>query len=365
MQTEINLSEAVTFVPNKHLPIYNWFYYKEGYAKDLIVWLIEKYKIQGIVLDPFCGSGTTLLACKELGLDSLGYDVSPLAVLASKVKTRNYDLNELYTEWNALKKEKIEFTGNISKERWLRRLFIRSELEKIIGFHERILKIKNEKIQDFFRLALISSVDQCMLAEKRGGSLRLNKHKYVKPIQRVFEKKVQSMLNDLEKQKIKFELEPRVFESDARTQKLEGEFIDAVITSPPYLNKIEYTTVYKAELGLFFKGQETRLRAFVGEEKFKAETESELPLVAQAYFKDMKKVLEQIFEGMKPKGKAFFVLAGGCFPSCTIEADERLAEIGAEIGFKVLEIIECRKIDCYRHSGEKATVRESIVLFEK
>ena len=262
---EINLSEAVTFVPNKHLPVYNWFYYKEGFAKDLVDWLIEKYKITGTVLDPFCGSGTTLLACKEKKIDSLGLDVSPLAVLASKVKTRNYDTQELEDCWNKLKKESERISTHLPKERWVRRLFIRNELEKMLGLDEQILEMKNEKVRDFFRLALISSVDQCMLAEKRGGSLRLNKRKYVRPIQKVFEKKVQVMLNDLEKTKNDFELEPRVFENDARIQKIEGEFIDAVITSPPYLNKIEYTSVYKMELGLFFGAQETKLRAHIAD----------------------------------------------------------------------------------------------------
>ena len=45
----------------------------------------------GPVLDPFCGSGTTLVECQAMGIASYGIDVNPIAVLVSKVKTNPPD----------------------------------------------------------------------------------------------------------------------------------------------------------------------------------------------------------------------------------------------------------------------------------
>ena len=43
--------------------------------------------VDGPVLDPFCGSGTTLVECQAKGIASFGIDVNPIAALISKVKT--------------------------------------------------------------------------------------------------------------------------------------------------------------------------------------------------------------------------------------------------------------------------------------
>ncbi len=40
-----------------------------------------------LILDPFCGTGTTLVECKKLGIDSVGIDANPASVLASQAKT--------------------------------------------------------------------------------------------------------------------------------------------------------------------------------------------------------------------------------------------------------------------------------------
>ena len=49
-------------------------------------------------MDPFCGGGTTLLACKELGINSNGFDILPFSVFLSNVKTREYNLEKLLIE---------------------------------------------------------------------------------------------------------------------------------------------------------------------------------------------------------------------------------------------------------------------------
>ena len=61
------------------------------------------FKEGGIILDPFMGSGTTLVQCSELGLHSIGIDVSDFNCLISKVKLDEYDMQALsHTAKNAL-----------------------------------------------------------------------------------------------------------------------------------------------------------------------------------------------------------------------------------------------------------------------
>ena len=48
-----------------------------------------------IILDPFCGSGTTLIQANELGLDSIGVDISRFNCLISECKIKKYNINKL------------------------------------------------------------------------------------------------------------------------------------------------------------------------------------------------------------------------------------------------------------------------------
>ena len=92
-----NLKDLVTFVPNKNESIHNWFYYKEGYSKELIEWLVKEYKLTGPIYDPFAGVGTTLLVAKNLGISAIGTDVSP-NIIHLQCENRNYDTSILKEE---------------------------------------------------------------------------------------------------------------------------------------------------------------------------------------------------------------------------------------------------------------------------
>src|SRR3989442_3643378 len=77
----------VSFQANKARAIYRWFKYKEAFSAGLIEYLLNKYRIaNGILLDPFAGSGTALFAAGGLGMKAEGIELLPLGrtVIATK-----------------------------------------------------------------------------------------------------------------------------------------------------------------------------------------------------------------------------------------------------------------------------------------
>lgn len=64
-----------------------------------------------IVLDPFCGSGTTLVQANELGMHGIGVDVSSFNALISNVKTNKYNLVDLYAEVRKITSALREFVS--------------------------------------------------------------------------------------------------------------------------------------------------------------------------------------------------------------------------------------------------------------
>lgn len=69
--------------------VHGWYQFVLGYPDHLIVDMLELLQADddSVVLDPFCGTGTTLVECKKLGISAVGIDANPASAFASRVKT--------------------------------------------------------------------------------------------------------------------------------------------------------------------------------------------------------------------------------------------------------------------------------------
>jgi hypothetical protein len=74
--------------------VHGWYQFVLGYPDHLVPEMLERFgaSSDSVVLDPFCGTGTTLVECKKMGIASVGIDANPASVLASQVKT-DWDLD--------------------------------------------------------------------------------------------------------------------------------------------------------------------------------------------------------------------------------------------------------------------------------
>ena len=79
-------------------PIQRWYPYREGYSTELVTSFIENLNIKGTVLDPFSGSGTTLLAARQSRLDSVGIEVNPISVLVAESENEYYNNTDINDE---------------------------------------------------------------------------------------------------------------------------------------------------------------------------------------------------------------------------------------------------------------------------
>ncbi|MEM4598682.1 MAG: DNA methyltransferase [Candidatus Diapherotrites archaeon] len=356
------IADWVTFKKNFEHPIHDWFYFKEGFSKELVDWIMDVFGLKGPIYDPFCGCGTTLLAAKQRNIVSYGLDISPLAVLISKVKTRNYDVEKLRGSIAICKREAPSL--EIQNKKIFKKYFSSENIEDICMIKQNIKSIPDEKIRDFFMLALMDSATKVALVKKQGRSLRRIKRRPL-PIRKIFFEKVEKMVGDLSNCTATGP-EPKVIEGDARYFALR-EKANAIITSPPYLGKEEYAKVYKIELGLFLE-QAPKLQTYFGEirEIPKTGKYEEMPIEAKAYFLDMEKAIEKMHESLEKGGLAFIVVAGGCLPNAVIESDEIIEQIAENAGFAKVDRILARKVPCMRDRTKfVGKTRESILVLEK
>jgi len=387
----------VTFEGAKHKPVYNWFHYKEGFSPQLVWGLLDEMGLgEGArVIDPFCGTGTTLLACRERNVSSLGVDVLPLSVYVSNTKLQcDYDMELLAEQIRRLLSAKYDR----KKRRWpeirffnVKKAMSRYAYSDILFYREKIMEVEEEDIRNFLFLGLLSIVIGCSNIKKDGGVLKIKKREHVPPVTVLLKNRLKKMYADLQKGGLECGAEAKAVLGDARDLPVDDELFDGCISSPPYLNWVDYTKVYALELSLLLSsGRELRrlrkqtLKSHVGSGgggankvdspllyglmdalEIKGDTRKN-PQVVLDYFTDLASCLSSLYNSLREGAKVAFVLSNTCLPSQTIDVDLITAEISENQGFNVKKILVSNTRWCDVHGIIKERpVRESIVLCEK
>lgn len=395
--------QLVTYVPNKAIPIYNWFKFKEGFSRQLAINLLTKFGLQNgaAVYDPFAGCGTTLLACKEKGLTAIGTDMLPVAVFVSQVKITDWPNHD--TLLHAIEKLfAIPFKTPVSALPQIRIIdlaFPAEVQEQILFFKEQIDTFK-QPIRDFLLLGLLTILESVSRTSKDGQFLRLV-DKSLPEVRDVLRKVLISMINDLATMRTFKTTTPgkaRVMVGDARELCLPKNFhgtVDAIITSPPYLNRYDYSRSYALELCLLnvkshqdmVAVRHSLLRSHIESREHenkkinlpaleevlaqlhqKELNNERLPIMVQGYFEDMNLVIKNMSTYLKPGGKVALVVANAQFAGESIPTDLLLSELAAQHG------LETEAIWITRYKGNSSQqmaiygrrpVRESIVFWKK
>jgi len=115
--------------------------YKGRFYPQLVKSLINYSNLENnsIILDPFCGSGTTLIESYLLGYDAIGIDLNPLACLISKTK-----VNSMEIELEDLKKEKMKVFNQIKKQFEKNRLKIFNNNQNLNSFLNESKNVSNK-----------------------------------------------------------------------------------------------------------------------------------------------------------------------------------------------------------------------------
>jgi len=389
--------ELVTFAQNKKEPVYNWFYYKEGFSRDLVWNLLKEMRIpkDSLILDPFCGTGTTLLAAKQAGCDSIGTDVLPLGVFVANTKLQEgYDLESLRKAIQEITSEKF----GQAKSSWadpgfidMRKAFSRYARNDILFFRDRISEVEDEKIRNFLMLGLLSIVSEASNTKKDGGVIRVVQKRHLPPVRYLLRNRLKRMYKDV-KRMTPTNKSAEALLGDARKLPFDEGSADACITSPPYLNYVDYTKLYGLELSLLLGSsremldlRKRSLRSHVGAEYKKREglnserldetlenlrgetiASGKFPEVLTGYFEDMFMCLESLYPVMKEGGIAAYVVGNTCLPGITVDVDLILAELSEQAGFTAKRVLVANARWCdVAGIRKERPVRESIVVLEK
>jgi SAM-dependent methyltransferase len=251
-------------------------------------------KAQLRVLDPMAGSGTVLAVARANGHRAFGVDLDPLAVLLAGVWTRTVDpeevndkaaavLDRAQTAFRSLPTGQAYPAGSDAKTReFIRYWFDDYVRRQLAALAASVASVRNEATRD----ALWCGFSRLIITKNAGASLAMDlshsrphkefDHAPVKPFKR-FLTAVQTVVSNCP-QRGKDPVGPLATarHGDARKLDIPSGSIDLVLTSPPYLNAIDYMRCSKFSL-VWMGYNVDRLREIRGE-SIGAEASSKLAM---------------------------------------------------------------------------------------
>lgn len=346
------------------------------------VFLKEYFKKGDYVLDPFMGSGTTLIESNILGINSMGVEISEFNCLITRMKTNKYNILEAGSEikdvlFNTKKfsdslnrgKRRLTFLDNNfkkykTKSEYLNTWFSDKALQEILFYKN---QIKNCKNQDLLKIILSRAARSARLithfdlarpkkpirekywcikhrreCQPIDEAMKFINHYSWDTIRRI--KEFESLRTDA---KIK------IIQGDSRTidfnrvEGYKGGKFDGIFTSPPYLGLIDYHDQHKYAYELF--GFQDNSDKEIG-----PASKGKSINAKEEYKKGIVEVFQNMNKYLKPKAKIFVVVN---------DRDNLYPLVAEECNYEIKEIFHRPVL--MRTERDNARFSESIYYFIK
>lgn len=360
---------------------HNYYTYPAKFIPQLASRLIKKYSNEyDTVVDPFMGSGTSIVESLINNRYSFGADINEIAYLISKVKTTPIDIKLLEKEYNLLSNKLLE-NKNLND--------LIEKSKKIVPDNERIdywfkpkqkqdlsiilyliYEIDNIDIRDFYLVAFSQILKTVSIWLQKSIKPTRDFNKKDKDVYSLFLTQAKKMIKRHNLYNLM--LDKKMFENineyrniicgDSRSLPFENEEADFIVTSPPYVTSYEYADLH--QLPSLWFGYLNNLndfrKKFIGsgckkntEDIDNSDLKSEIAVEIIKNFKEGSKkhieiknyyldMLESFIEMkriLKYKGKVAIVIGNTQFKNIDILNAEVFCEQMNNIGFKTCSII--------------------------
>lgn len=393
-----DLATAATSRDLATAPRHWWFYFPHSYSYRLVDAILDFWDLppDATVADNFAGSGTTLLVARQRGLSALGFDLSPLAILASAAKVASYDDAKLQRAFQRVLAAAPAELPRVPHR--LARAFTDPELREMFAL---LLPIRSLRAaRPFFMVALLSAMGEFSRAVPDGGWFRWREWPDRSTEMRdAFKATASRMMADVQALNWpRGEREVTVRRADARRLPIGSACVDGLITSPPYANRHDYSRVFHIELLLLGeaetdvarlrhqsirshveakppRGLKSSLEAYNPpaplKEAFRAlpsTIENRVLRFLQGYFEDIYLSLVEVARILQPGGRAAYVVGNVRHGGVMIPVDEITVDLASAAGldFETAWVMRERGNAAQQMGryGRQAS-RESVVLLSK
>lgn len=265
------------------------------YVSRVPAWALEQFADENsVVLDPFCGSGTTLVEALSRTREAVGVDCDPLACLIARAKTTSVCPAKLRDLSGDLRRAAVVTPNNLTLpmadivnfNHW----FSTASWGTLQGLLKGIVSLRCTEEEKTFFLAVFSSVvrrvsnaDDQTQKTYVSGTLKKSPPEVAPTFWKALDKAVCG-LEEMEKLRLPG-ASTRIERGDAGDIPLPSNSVDLIVTSPPYLDSVDYMYNFMLEyfwlgplLGVSSRKQFNSMRrAVTGAKNPKREVDTSLP----------------------------------------------------------------------------------------
>jgi len=271
-------------------PAHDWYRFVLSFPPHLVRKYLERLEVKSnqTVLDPFCGTGTTLVECKKLGIASVGIEAHPMAHFAATTKTdwtpnpdallahatqvaktaRGRFAAQGLDDLSTAPQPRCSASNLLSlpaesQSLMLARSISPLPLHKTLVLLDCLAADLNPSLRSHERLALAQALITAVGNLHFGPEVGIGKVKADSPVVAPWLQRVERIAADLRSLQSRAAVPATVLLSDARAipNTISPRSIDAVFTSPPYPNEKDYTRTTRLEsviLGFINNKEELR-----------------------------------------------------------------------------------------------------------
>ncbi len=361
---------------------HGYYTYPAKFIPQLVSRLINELSFEDdIIIDPFMGSGTTIVESivnKRIGI---GTDINDIAYLLAKVKTTPIEPFALIEEFNKIKLDLLHrlngqynFFSNQSanllpQNERIDYWFLPEQKQKLSIIFTRILEITNKDIRDFFLVSFAQILKSCSIWMQKSVKPTRDKNKKMYNPLLLFLNQANKMVrknndfNEILDKQIKENIDDyrKISCEDSRNLPCEDGVSSLIITSPPYVTSYEYADLHqlpslwfgylgdlaefrKKFIGSAYKSKESiDLKSSLAEEIINKLGNNKKGREVKNYFADMLESFIEMKRVLKIGGKACIVIGNTQFKGVDILNAEVFQEQFENIGFKTYNVIH-RKI---------------------
>lgn len=394
MMGRLNEDDILSIVINSEDTTYlshNYHPFPAKFIPGLPSFLIKNFSSPGdLVLDPFCGSGTTLVEAKLLNRDAVGIDVHPIAVLMSRVKTNPLSNGEIEdiksliekveaicSSYRHIKTSQKSLFFEQPKEledyvKWIPKFpgrdhWFKEEVLDELAIIKSVIKEGNlsEEAQEYLLLGLSAIIVQVSNQEGETRYAAIKKNIEAGQVFDLFIKKIQDMNSRmLEFKKKASNSKISVIWGDLRSLTGIGDRkADLVVTSPPYANTYDYYLYHK--LRMYWLNYDYK---YVQENEIGSrDKHSSKKQGLEYYINDMRKCFEKIALWIKKDKYAVFIIGDSVISGEQIRGDKVIIELAEEAGMSLIDKVDYSQdlsSKMFNTAFRKKNKLEHVILFK-
>lgn len=392
---EYEVKNSSSFTDNMQLPVHRWFRFSAGFSAEWVKYELRKRE-DVVVLDPFSGSGTTLISADEWGVRSIGVDAHPFVARIAQAKLKwdsdvsafESKISQILTTAKVIA-PKLDFDME-EVPSLLQKSYYEETLRDLFALKDAWRRYSDKSpASELAWLALTAILRSCSYVGTAPWQYVLP-HKRKSKVLGAFEALQHHstmMKQDMEwMQSQRTSSEATMIRGDARDlKKVASDSIDLVITSPPYANNYDYADATRLELTYWgiverWSDLQSAVRKYLlrscsqhaakeklildellddpilspiidelgpvcrelADERHLHGGKKKYHLMVAAYFADMARVWNALHRVCKNDSEVCFVLGDSAPYGIHVPVDKWLAELAHASGFEVKKFLKTR-----------------------